>query len=182
MHPDQGSGILETCRLNGILLQAGRVFQLYILTETQIAMGVSHLYIAGLYLAKTLCLAMVAAVGSSLAQPIFGFLSDRWGTPRMIVFSIAWLGLLMGLVGFAWNYWSVVLVVGLGALGSAAFHPAGATLASTGGGKRRGAAMSIFSVSGNLGTALSPLLVLSGAELRHQRRQKFLAIGANGTV
>jgi FSR family fosmidomycin resistance protein-like MFS transporter len=77
----------------------------------------------------------------------------------MTVFSIAWLGLLMGMVGFTWNYPSVVLVVGLGALGSAAFHPAGATLASTRGGNRRGAAMSVFSVGGNLGTALSPLLV-----------------------
>lgn len=103
--------------------------------------------------------AMVTATGSSLAQPIFGYLSDRWGAARMTVLGIIWLGLFMSLVGLAWNYASLVLLVGLGALGSSAFHPAGATLASTHGGNRRGAAMSVFSVSGNIGTALSPLLV-----------------------
>jgi len=103
--------------------------------------------------------ALVTATGSSLAQPIFGYLSDRWGASRMTVLGIVWLGLFMSLVGLAWNYASLILLVGLGALGSSAFHPAGATLASTHGGNRRGAAMSVFSVSGNIGTALSPLLV-----------------------
>jgi FSR family fosmidomycin resistance protein-like MFS transporter len=102
---------------------------------------------------------LVSAVGSSLLQPVFGYLSDRWGAPRMTVLSMAWIGVVMGLVGFAWSYPSLMLLVGLGALGSSAFHPAGATIASTPGSKRRGAAMSIFSVSGNIGTALSPLLV-----------------------
>jgi len=102
---------------------------------------------------------LVSAVGSSLLQPVFGYLSDRWGAPRMTVVSVAWIGVVMGLVGFAWSYPSLMLLVGLGALGSSAFHPAGATIASTPGSKRRGAAMSIFSVSGNIGTALSPLLV-----------------------
>ncbi len=106
--------------------------------------------------------AMVAATGSSLVQPVFGYLSDRWSAPRMTIVSIAWLGLLMGLVGLARNYLLLVLLVALGALGSAAFHPAGATLASTQVGRRRGAAMSVFSVSGNVGTALSPLLVAFG--------------------
>ncbi|MEW5961877.1 MAG: MFS transporter, partial [Chloroflexota bacterium] len=106
--------------------------------------------------------ALVAATGASLVQPVFGFWSDRWGAPRMTIVSIAWLGLLMGLVGLAWNYPILVLLVGLGALGSAAFHPAGATLASLHGGQRRGAAMSVFSVSGTVGTAMSPLLVAVG--------------------
>ncbi len=95
---------------------------------------------------------LVSAVGSSLLQPVFGYLSDRWGASRMTVVSVAWIGVVMGLVGFAWSYPSLMLLVGLGALGSSAFHPAGATIASTPGSKRRGAAMSIFSVSGNIGT------------------------------
>lgn len=106
--------------------------------------------------------ALVSSVGASLMQPVFGYLSDRWGAPRMAVASVAWIGLLMGVAGFASTYALLVLLVGLGALGSSAFHPAGATLASTGATGRRGASMSIFSVSGNLGTALSPLLVAAG--------------------
>jgi len=53
-------------------------------------------------------------------------------------------------------------MVGLGALGSAAFHPAGASLAAVGVTGRRGVALSLFSVGGNLGSALSPLLVGAG--------------------
>ncbi len=122
------------------------------------------LFIAKLGLSYTQVglIAMIATVGASLSQPVFGYLSDRWGATRLAVLSIGWIGLLMGLVGFTWSYLSLMLLVGLGALGSAAFHPAGATLASRGGAGRRGAAMSVFSVSGNLGTALSPLLVTAG--------------------
>ncbi len=102
---------------------------------------------------------LVGVICGSLTQPLFGYLSDRWGAQRLMVMSLAWLGLVMGLIGFAKNYSSLVLLVGLGALGSAAFHPAGATLALARGGKRRGTAISIFSVGGNLGTALSPLWI-----------------------
>lgn len=104
-------------------------------------------------------IALVAGMSSALTQPIFGYLCDRWGAQRMTILSVAWMGLMMGLVGFTWNYLSLLVLVGLGALGSAAFHPAGATLTSANGGPKRGGAVAIFSVSGNLGSALSPLLV-----------------------
>lgn len=107
-------------------------------------------------------IALTISLGASLAQPLFGYLSDHWGASRLAVFGITWMGLVMGLVGFAPNYPSLLVLVVLGALGSAAFHPAAATLASTGGGKRRGAAVSVFSVGGNLGTALSPLWMTAG--------------------
>lgn len=65
----------------------------------------------------------------------------------------------MGLVGLTRSYWLLVLLVGLGSLGSAAFHPAGASVIGSVTTTRRGATLSIFSVSGTLGTALSPLLI-----------------------
>ncbi len=107
----------------------------------------------------------VAGVGTSLTQPFFGYLSDRWYPHLITALSIAWCGVVMGLVGFTSDYSSLVLVVGLGALGSAAFHPPGATIAASSGSARRGAAVSIFSVGGNVGSALSPLLVTAGIAL-----------------
>jgi FSR family fosmidomycin resistance protein-like MFS transporter len=47
----------------------------------------------------------------------------------------------------------------LASLGSAAFHPPAATIASSSSTARRGAAVSVFSVGGNLGTAFSPLWI-----------------------
>lgn len=116
----------------------------------------------GLTYAQVGLIALVLGSGTTLAQPFFGYLSDRWNPRRMAVLSILWVGILMGLVGFTWNYLSLVLLVGLSSLGSAAFHPPGATIASTSNIRRRGTAVSIFSVGGNLGTALSPLWVAVG--------------------
>jgi FSR family fosmidomycin resistance protein-like MFS transporter len=102
---------------------------------------------------------LVAGVGTSLVQPLFGYVSDRWDTLRIIVLSIAWTGSLMGLVGLIPSYWLLLILVGLASLGSAAYHPAGASVAGSITTTRRGATLSVFSVSGTLGTALSPLLI-----------------------
>jgi FSR family fosmidomycin resistance protein-like MFS transporter len=111
-------------------------------------------------------LALVISLGGTLIQPLFGYWSDRWDARFIIVGSIVWSGLLMGLVGlmayYGGQYWMLIPVVALGGMGSAAFHPAGASLAAIGLQKRRGAALAIFSVGGNLGSALSPLLVSVG--------------------
>ena len=64
-----------------------------------------------------------------------------------------------GLVGLAGRFWPLLAVVALGGVGSALFHPAGSVVASAARSRRRGAAMSIFSVGGNAGAALSPLLL-----------------------
>ena len=102
---------------------------------------------------------LLMTIAGTITQPIFGWLSDR-GDPRLIVIaSLMWGGSLMGLVGFMPSYgWLVALVV-LAALGSAAFHPPAAALSALTEAGNRGRAMSLFSVGGNLGAAVSPLLV-----------------------
>lgn len=107
-------------------------------------------------------IALVVSLFGALTMPLFGYLSDRFGANRMIVLSIAWIGLLMGSIGLAGSYWGIVILVGLGVLGSAAFHPAGAVLAAASAKENRGTAMSFFSVGGNLGAAMSPLWVAVG--------------------
>jgi FSR family fosmidomycin resistance protein-like MFS transporter len=109
-------------------------------------------------------IAMVAGIGTSLVQPLFGYLSDRWNPRLIVVLAVAWTGLLMGVVGLAGGYVPLILLVGLGVLGSAAFHPSAMSITSSYGGKRRGTATSIFSLGGTIGTALSPLWVAVGFE------------------
>lgn len=117
-------------------------------------------------------IALAGATAGAITQPIFGYLSDRWDPRWIVALSIAWIGLFMGLVGFQPTYGLVMLFVALGGIGSAAYHPAGASLAAEASRNLKGAAVSIFSVGGNLGSALSPLLV--GAFL--------LAVGLRGTA
>jgi FSR family fosmidomycin resistance protein-like MFS transporter len=113
----------------------------------------------GLTYAQVGLVALVGTTGTTLSQPLFGYLTDRWEARHMVISSILWLGLLMGLVGLTRSYAALILLVGLGSMGSAAFHPAGATLAAASTSTRRGATLSVFSVSGTLGSALSPLLI-----------------------
>jgi FSR family fosmidomycin resistance protein-like MFS transporter len=105
---------------------------------------------------------LVHGLGTTLVQPFFGYLSDRWDRRAMVVLSIAWLGALMGLVGLTRSYPWLLLVNGLAVLGSAAFHPAAMNVVSSCGKRRRGAATSVFSLGGALGSALSPLLITWG--------------------
>ena len=103
--------------------------------------------------------AFVAILAATLLQPLFGYLSDRFDSRKLLVLSLFWIGTIMALAGLVRSYWLLLVVVAAGGLGSAAFHPAAAALASAVAGRRRGASMSVFSVGGNVGAALSPLLV-----------------------
>ena len=116
----------------------------------------------GLRLGQIGVIAFVQNIVASLTQPAFGYWSDRWNPWKLAALGVLWGGVFLGLVGLAQNYAVLVLVVAMGALGSAAFHPAGAVIASMGVGKRKGAVLSLFTVGGTLGAAVSPLLVAVG--------------------
>jgi len=65
----------------------------------------------------------------------------------------------VGFAGVAPNFALTALSVGIGGLGVAAFHPEGARYANYASGTRRGTGMSFFSVGGNAGFALGPILI-----------------------
>jgi FSR family fosmidomycin resistance protein-like MFS transporter len=104
--------------------------------------------------------ALVAGVSGTLTQPLFGYLTDRWYARHITVLSLIWAGLMAGLIGFVNHYFVLLLLAASLGLGVAAFHPAGASVVLTRStGNRRGRSASIFSVSGNLGAAFSPLWI-----------------------
>ena len=114
---------------------------------------------AGFSFAQVGTVTLVATLGMTLPQPLFGMLVRRFDAGRLVIAAVLWCGLFYGLVGLAGSFWPLLAVVTLGGLGSALFHPAGSVVASAARSRRRGAAMSIFSVGGNAGAALSPLLL-----------------------
>ena len=114
---------------------------------------------AGFSFAQVGTVTLVATLGMTLPQPLFGMLVRRFDAGRLVIAAVSWCGLFYGLVGLAGSFWPLLAVVALGGLGSALFHPAGSVVASAARNRRRGAAMSIFSVGGNAGAALSPLLL-----------------------
>jgi FSR family fosmidomycin resistance protein-like MFS transporter len=104
-------------------------------------------------------LVLAATLSSSIVQPLFGHLSDRRPAPWLmpVGFVVAALGLaVVGLLDSPVAAFVAVLASGLGV---AAFHPEGSRAAAYAAGARKATGMSYFSVGGNAGWALGPLLV-----------------------
>lgn len=114
---------------------------------------------AGFSFAQVGTVTLVATLGMTLPQPLLGLVVKRFDAGRLVLLAVVWCGLFYGAVGLVPRFWPLLVVVALGGLGSALFHPAGSVVASVAHSRRRGALMSIFSVGGNAGAALSPLLM-----------------------
>ncbi|MEU6548786.1 MFS transporter [Streptomyces sp. NPDC046915] len=101
---------------------------------------------------------LAASVVSSVAQPVFGALTDRWAMPWLVPVSTLLGGAGIALSGLSGSYSLTLVFVAISGLGVAAYHPESARIAriaSQGG----HSAMAVFSLGGNLGFALAPLMV-----------------------
>ena len=103
-------------------------------------------------------LLLFATIGSSIIQPLFGLLSDRIAQPWLMPGGLVLAGVGIALAGPAPSYGLTALAVVVSGLGVAAFHPEGAKFAGLASFERKGRGMSLFSVGGNAGFALGPLL------------------------
>jgi MFS transporter, FSR family, fosmidomycin resistance protein len=103
-------------------------------------------------------LVLAATVGSALVQPLFGAWADRARSPWLMPAGLVLAGIGIALTGVAPSFELTLATVGLSGLGVAAFHPEAARLANYASGDRRATGMSRFSVGGNAGFALGPLL------------------------
>ncbi len=104
-------------------------------------------------------IALSYTAASSLSQPLFGFVADRYGSRYLAPASLVWAAIMFGLVGFAPNVGILALFAALAGLGSGAYHPQGAANASAvTGAIQKNTAMSFYTVGGTSGYALGPIL------------------------
>jgi len=116
----------------------------------------------GLSIALAAMLAMTFSISSSLLQPLLGYLADRYGRRAFLVAGPLLSGVFISLVGLAPGFWILVGILALGGLGSAAFHPPGASYAArVGEGSGSGVRLSIFSFGGSAGYAAGPLIAVA---------------------
>ena len=103
-------------------------------------------------------------VVSSLGQASAGFIVDRFGALRVLVGGIALLSLSGLLLAAAQNYAMLLGAAMVAGMGNSVFHPADFTLlnrrVST---TRLGHAFSVHGLSGNLGWAAAPVLMIAVA-------------------
>jgi FSR family fosmidomycin resistance protein-like MFS transporter len=95
---------------------------------------------------------------SSVAQPVFGAITDKLRLGWLVGAGMSVAGIGVGLAGLSSSYHLTWLAIALSGIGVAAFHPEAARSAriASAGSQR---AMSWFAVGGNVGLTLGPLLV-----------------------
>lgn len=112
----------------------------------------------GISLAAAGALILASTVSSSIVQPIFGVFSDKRPLPVLMPLGVLLAGVGISLAGAAPSYPLIFVCVVLSGIGVAAFHPESARFANYVSGSRRARGMSFFSVGGNAGFALGPII------------------------
>jgi MFS transporter, FSR family, fosmidomycin resistance protein len=118
----------------------------------------------GLSLAAAGTLAMCFQLAASVSQLAFGRLADRWDARALVVFGPLLSVAVLSLVGIAQSAVMLAVILIVGGLGCAAFHPPATMLAHRVSGPRPGFSMSVYITGGMLGFAVAPLAFASFAQ------------------
>lgn len=105
-------------------------------------------------------LVLVANLSSSLIQPVFGHLSDRSARAWLLPFGVIAATCGMATIGLAPNYATLLFLVFVSGIGIAGFHPEAYKTAYLATGAKKATGISLFSVGGNIGYGLGPLVVV----------------------
>lgn len=134
-----------SCDINGGALPA-------CLPYLRAAQGLDYQATAGFMFAYS-CL-------SSITQPLLGYLADKHKKPWFVPLGILLAGAGLAGIGYLAGYWTIFACIAVSGIGSAFFHPEGARFANRFSGSAKGIGMSLFSIGGNSGFIIGPLLVV----------------------
>jgi len=114
-----------------------------------------------------LSLAMAGLMGTTLilvnsfTQPVFGHIVDRTDRPLLVAVGPVLTICAMSLIGMVTTSAQLFLVLIIGGIGTALFHPAAAVLVGGAKGARNsGSLMAFFSSGGTMGAAAAPVLII----------------------
>jgi len=141
--------------------------------------------IAGENSMSFMAIGMIANVGYflyGLGGIPAGYLADRYGAKQVLTIGVFGMSISSLLVGLSFGTWPFAVSYALLGLFCSIHHPAGLSFIARGVGSRRGKAMGIHGVLGNLGMFLAPMTAAGSIWLFHSWRSAYLASGAAGLV
>jgi MFS transporter, FSR family, fosmidomycin resistance protein len=119
---------------------------------------------------------------SGISQTMAGFIVDRYGARRVLLFGMATFSLALLLTGLATSYWMLVAVALLAGVGNSVFHPADfAILNAKVNPKRLGYAFSTHGIAGNFGWLAAPVFSI-GISTLYGWRAATVAAGVLGLL
>jgi MFS family permease len=120
---------------------------------------------------------------SGLAQTAAGFLVDHAGPSRVLAAGLGLLAASMALVALVPSFWLIYPAAALAGLGNSVFHPADYSIMSRRVEKSRvGRAFAVHALSGTLGYAAAPAVMVGLASLLPWRSAVLLAALGGGLV
>lgn len=126
--------------------------------------GYSYVEITALVLASN--------SASAIIQPLFGWLGDKKARPWLMAVGVFLAGAGIALIGVLDAFPLVVAAAMVSGIGNAMLHPEGARLANLTGGDDKAVSMSVFSVGGQVGFCLGPIISVAA----------ITAFGLSGTL
>ena len=102
----------------------------------------------------------IYSVFSSLGQILFGWLSDRVRSVHFLTFGVGFTAVGLSLLWVAPSPMAVYLLLAVGGIGVASFHPQATTYAGALASDSRGLGISVFLTGGNIGRGLGPLVLM----------------------
>ena len=102
----------------------------------------------------------IYTIFSSFGQVLFGWLSDRVRTAHFVTFGVALTAIGLSMLWIVPSRYLVYLLLAVGGIGIAAFHPQATAYAGALASAGRGMGTSIFLTGGNIGRALGPLVLM----------------------
>ena len=119
---------------------------------------------------------------SGISQTMAGFIVDRYGARRVLLFGMATFSLAMLVTGLAISYWMLLAVAVLAGIGNSVFHPADfAILNAKVNPKRLGYAFSAHGIGGNCGWLAAPVFSI-GISTLYGWRVATVAAGVLGLL
>ena len=110
----------------------------------------------GLSLTEAGILGGLLVLASSVVQPAYGYLSDRYRSRLFSALAPAVTGIFISCIGLAPSFGWLIAMVLVGGSGIASFHPQASSRATAGISGRRAGWMSVFISAGSLGLAFGP--------------------------
>lgn len=93
-------------------------------------------------------------------QPLVGLLIDRIQKSSLLIYSLIGITLGMSLSGLIRNFYLLIIVVAIAALGSSIYHPLGSTITIHKTGLSRGKSLSIFMTVGSFAHTVAPMVAI----------------------
>lgn len=120
---------------------------------------------------------LASSLASSIVQPLFGVLGDRWRMQWLIPVSVLFAGAGLAAIALADSFWFTATMAAVSGVGVAAFHPAAASRARELAGDDH-VVMAWFAIGGGVGFAAAPLFVAATVGVLGLRASPLLIVPA----